>query len=476
MVAAAVAVLGSGCASLAPPYERPLSSVPDTWIDSTQDSQGRAVSTLAWNDYFTDPVLRKLIQTALDNNRDLRVALLQVEEARAAHQIQRAELFPQLNLAAQAARARVPGDLNLTGKPVTSGEYRAEVGVSSWELDLWGRVRSLNDSALQQWLATQAGAQAARTALIAQVASAYLNVRDVSERVALARRTVETRQESFRIFSRRFEVGATSKLDLTQVQMLLSQAQTLLAQLEQARAANIHALGLLIGAHPGPLPEAVPFDETMVLAELAPGLPSELLVTRPDIIAAEHRLMAAHADIGAARAAFFPRIALTGSLGTASAALDGLFASGSRAWTFAPVISLPIFDGGRRQAHLEVSEIRRDMAVAQYEKSIQTAFREVSDALSAQHWLIEQRDLQRASLVTAQERARLAQLRYDNGSSAYLEVLDAQRELLTAGQQLVQARSALLANQVSLYAALGGGAQLDPEGVAVSTALPASSR
>ncbi|MBA2077263.1 efflux transporter outer membrane subunit [Rhodanobacter sp. PCA2] len=475
-LAASILLALCGCASLAPRYEAPRLPVPDAWLDSAQGVSGHAAPVLAWNDYFTDPVLKQLIQTALDNNRDLRVALLRVEEARASYRIQRAELFPQVNAGARGTRARVPGDLNLSGSPVTSAEYRAEIGASSWELDLWGRVRNLDDSALQQWLATQAGSRAARMALIAQVADAYLGVRDVDERLALARRTVETRQETSRIFNRRFEVGAISKLDLTQVQLLLNQAQTLLAQLEQARATQVHALGLLIGAHPGPLPEAAPFDETMELAELAPGLPSELLTARPDIVAAEHRLIAAHADIGAARAAFFPRIALTGSLGTASAELDGLFSSGSRAWSFAPVISLPIFDGGRRRANLELSEVRRDIAVAEYEKSIQTAFREVSDALSARRWLTEQRDLQRTALVTARERARLAQLRYDNGSVAYLEVLDAQRELLSAEQQLVQARRALLSNQVSLYAALGGGTQSGPRSTAAPGSVSASPR
>ncbi|WP_422766094.1 efflux transporter outer membrane subunit [Pseudomonas hefeiensis] len=464
-----VVALCSGCTSLAPQYEAPPSPVPAAWLDTAQDLQGRPAPSLAWNDYFTDPLLQQLIQTALDNNRDLRVALLRVEEARAAHQIQRADLFPQVNAGAQGARARVPGDLNMSGNPVTSGEYRAEIGVSSWELDLWGRVRNLNDSALQQWLATEAGSQAAHTALVAQVADAYLGVRDLSERVALTQHTVESRQESFRIFSRRFEVGSASKLELTQVQVLLNQAQTLLAQLEQAYAAQIHALGLLIGAHPGPLPEAAPFDETLVLADLAPGLPSELLAARPDIQAAEHRLIAAHANIGAARAAFFPRIALTGNVGTVSAELDGLFSSGSRAWSFVPVVSLPIFDGGLRQANLELSEVRRHIAVAEYEKSIQTAFREVSDALSARRWLTEQRDLQRTALTIAQERARLSQLRYDSGSAPFLEVLDAQRELLSTEQQLVQARSALLSNQVALYAALGGGTQSTAQDTAAPT-------
>lgn len=477
--AATVAIVAfcAGCTSmLAPRYAAPPLPVPGTWPGVSQAQQGQHAPSLAWNAYFTDPQLQRFIQTALDNNRDLRVALLRVEEARAAYRIQRADLFPQVNAGAQGARARVPGDLNLSGSPVTSDEYRVELGVSSWELDLWGRVRNLKESALQQWLATAAGGQAARTALVAEVANAYLGLRDVVERAALAKRTVETRQESLRIFSRRLDVGSASRLEFTQVQTLLSQAQILLSQLEQAREAQVHALGLLIGADPGPLPEAPPFDETMALGELAPGLPSGLLLARPDIQAAEHRLIAAHADIGAARAAFFPRVALTGSLGSASAELDGLFAAGSRAWSFAPVVSLPIFDTGRRRASLEVAEVRRHIAVADYEKSIQVAFREVSDALSARHWLTEQRDLQRKLLATARERADLSQLRYDSGSAAYLEVLDAQRELLAAEQQLVQARRALLSNEVALYTALGGGTQIPTPVASAPDSAPASSR
>lgn len=474
---AAIAMLCAGCTSmLAPQFAAPALPVPTTWPDAPPTTRGQPAPALAWNAYFTDPQLQRFIQTALDNNRDLRVALLRVEEARAAYRIQRADLLPQVSVGGQGARARVPGDLNLSGSPVTSDEYRVELGVSSWELDLWGRVRNLKESALQQWLATEAGSQAARTALIAQVANAYLAERDLDERVALARRTVETRQDSFRIFSRRLEVGSASRLELTQVHTLLSQAQILLSQLEQARAAQTHALALLLGADPGPLPDAPPFDETVVLAELAPGLPSDLLMARPDIQAAEHRLIAAHADIGAARAAFFPRIALMGSLGSASAELDGLFSSGSRAWTFAPALSLPIFDMDRRRANLDVAEVRRHIAVADYEKTIQTAFREVSDALSARRWLTEQRDLQRELLAIARERAGLSQLRYDSGSATFLDVLDSQRELLSAEQQLVQARRALLSNEVALYTALGGGTRNAAPGATAPTPAPATSR
>ena len=456
---AALAAL-AGCASMAPPHATPPPPVPGDWLGYVAaDTSGAHAADLSWQTYFRDPVLQRLIETALANNRDLRVAALRAEEARAAFRIQRADQFPAIGIGAQGARARVPGDLNVSGASVVAGEYRAEVGLSSWELDLWGRVRSLKASALQRWLATEAGARAVELALIGQVADGYLGLRELDERVMLARRTVEAHEESYRIFGRRHDVGATSRLELTQVQTLLTQAQALLAQLELARANQLHALGQLLGAHPGPLPEAAPFDETLVLAELAPGLPSDLLASRPDIAAAEHLLRAAGADVGAARAAFFPRIALTGSWGSASAELDGLIDSGSRAWTFVPVLSLPIFDGGRRRANLALSEVRHDIRVAEYEKSVQTAFREVVDALAACRWLAEQRDVQRIALDAASERARLAQLRYDAGSATYLEVLDAQRALLAAEQQLVQARRALLSSQVALYAALGGSSQ-----------------
>lgn len=467
LLAAALA----GCVSMAPGHVTPAPPIPATWVDAGGDG-GQAAATLAWRDYFTDPQLRQLIDAALANNRDLRIAVLRTGEARAAFRIQRAEQFPPLGLAGQGARARVPGDLNASGASAVGAEYRAEVGLSSWELDLWGRVRSLKESALQQWLATEAGRQAAELALVAQVADGYLGLRALDERVALAQRTVETREESFRIYTRRYQAGSNSKLELTQVKALLTQAQALHAQLAQARATQLHALGLLVGADPGVLPAAAPFDDTMILARLSPGLPSEVLTQRPDIIAAERQLRAANANIGAARAAFFPRIALTGTFGSASAELDGLFDSGSRAWTFAPVLSLPIFDGGARRANLELSQVRRDIAVAEYEQDVQTAFREVADALSAQRWLREQLDVSQVAQDNATERARLAQLRYDNGSSTYLDVLDAQRDLLAAEQQLVQARQQLLSSQVALYAALGGGSLAAPAVAPIPAPIP----
>lgn len=459
----AIIVFCSGCASLAPEYKVPEMPIPQAWGQEAQGLQGAVASTLSWYDYFSDPRLRQLIETALDNNRDLRVAILRVEEARAVFQIQRSALFPEIRVGAQGARGRVPGDLNMSGRSVTSTEYRADVGMSNWELDLWGRVRNLNESALQQWLSTQAGSYAAQMVLISQVASGYLDVRELDERVTLARQTVETRKDSLRIFSRRFELGSASKLERTQVHLLLTQAQSLLAQLEQARASKVYALRLLVGAEPELPPITAPFNETMLLVQLAPSLSSILLTARPDILAAEHRLIAAHADIGAARAAFFPRISLTSNLGTASTSLDSLFSSGSGTWAFVPVLSLPIFDAGRLRSNLDLAEVRRDISVAEYEKTIQNAFREVADALSSRRWLSEQRDVQRLALSIATERARLAQLRYDNGSTTYLEVLDAQRDLLTSEQQLVQAKGALLSSQIALYTALGGGTKAATE-------------
>ncbi len=465
------ASLLAGCVSLAPDYQTPELPVPQEWpAGSYADSGTRAFAAdLQWQQYFTDPVLQHLIAVALDHNRDLRGAMLRVEEARAAFGIQRADRFPAIGLGAQAARARTPENLSPSGQAVVAGEYRAEVGFSNWELDLWGRIRHLETAALENWLATDAARQAVRVLLIAQVADGYLGVRELDERLDIARQTVVSRQESYRIFKRRYEVGAISRLELMQVEALLTQSQSLLAQLERQRAGQLHALAQLIGQDPGPLPSGVPFDQVHVMAELRPGLPSTLLTTRPDIIAAERQLRAAYANIGAARAAYFPRIALTSSVGLASGELNHLFDSGSKAWAFVPTLSLPIFDGGRRDANLALSQVRRDQAINQYDKAVQTAFREVWDALSTRYWLGEDLAAQRRTVAAQAERARLAQLRYDNGSAAYLEVLDAQRDLLTSRQQLVQVRRALLSSQVALYAALGGGAGAAP---AAADALP----
>lgn len=446
----------AGCASMAPPYAPPPLPVAAQYPET--DPAGAHAADIAWQAYFADARLQALIAQALASNRDIRIAALRVEAARAAYGIQRAEQFPTIALGASGSRARVPGDLSVTGRPMTSAQYQTGLNVSAWELDFWGRVRSLKDSALQTLLASDEARRAVGVALVAQVANGYLSLRELDERVALARATVDSRAESLRIFTRRFEVGSISKLDLTQVETLLSQALSLSAQLEQARAVQAHALAQLVGGPVDLTPDTRRFDDASVLQPLHAGLPSALLTQRPDLVAAEHQLRAAQANIGAARAAFFPTISLTAAYGTASAELSGLFDSGSGAWNFAPRLVLPIFDAGRIRANMDLAEVRRDVAVANYEKSVQGAFREVADALSNRRWLALQVDIGKTTLAAQSERARLAKLRYDNGAAPYLEVLDAQRDLLTVEQQLVQTRRALLSSQVSLYAALGGGA------------------
>ena len=458
------ALAAAGCMNLAPPHERPALPVPDSYAeaaaaDATPAAQPAAV---AWREYFVDDRLQRLIEQALAHNRDLRLAVLRVDEARATYGIQRADRVPTLAASFDASRSRVPGDLSGIGRPVVGNQFQLGVGFSTWEIDFWGRVRSLETVALESYLASDEARRAATLSLIAQTADAYLTLRELDERLLLARRTTETRQESLRIFRRRVELGATSRLELTQVEVLAQQAATLVSQLEQSRAAQAHALALLVGYATDLSPDGQRLDEIALWPAISPGLPSQLLTQRPDIIAAEHDLRAANANIGAARAAFFPRVALTTTLGTASAEFDDLFRSGSHAWTFAPQISLPIFDGGRRQASLTLTEVRREQAVVRYEQVIEGAFRDVSDALSAQRWLAEQVRTLRDTLQVQTERARLAKLRYDSGAARFLEVLDAERELLAAQQQLVQTRRAQLAAQVALYAALGGGSQHIP--------------
>ena len=458
-LAAATLVL-TGCASMAPPFETPALPVPAHYATPGTDT-GTPAATTGWRDYFTDPRLQALIAQALENNRDLRTTALRVQEARAAYGIQRADMLPTLGAQAGMDRSRVPADLNLTRQPLLGSQYQAGVGLASWEIDFWGRVRSLNDAALQNYLATDAARRAVTLGLIAQVAQSELALRELEERLLLAHQAIASRKESLRIFQRRVDVGSASRLNLTQVQTLLSQAEALGAQLEQARAQQANALALLVGAPVGPTPATVRLD-TLQMPPLRVGLPSDLLAQRPDIMAAEHQLRAAQAQIGAARAAFFPRVALTGSLGTASAELGGLFDSGSQAWTFSPTISVPLFNGGRLRNNLNLTEVRRDIAVANYEKTVQGAFRDVSDALVARQLLARQLAIAQDARAAQSERARLSQLRYDHGAAAFLEVLDAQRDLLVADQQVVQLRRALLSSQVSLYAALGGGALAEP--------------
>lgn len=457
---ATVATAFTGCVSLAPEYEQPPLPVPQTFPESGTPSNGAntlSAVQVGWKDYFTDPVLQGLIADALDYNKDLQLAIQRVEEARAMYGIRRADQFPTIGVEADLARARVPAQLSGYGVPVTASQYQVGIGLASWELDFWGRVANLKEAALQNYLATDAARQAVTLTLVEQVANSYLSLRELDERITLTQQTIASRKESYRIFTRRHEVGAISRLDLKQVETLWRQAEALGAQLQQERATRVNALQLLVGK-PIDLPHIdVKLDDRAVMRDLPPGLPSDLLTNRPDIVAAEFQLRGANANIGAARAEFFPKITLTGAFGTASTQLSDLFTGPSRAWNFGPSVSLPIFDMGRRESNLEVAKSQRDQAVTSYERAIQSAFRDVADALAAREWLAEQVETLRATEAAQAERARLAQLRYDHGASPFLEVLDAQRDLLAVQQQLVETRRAYLSSRVSLYAALGGG-------------------
>lgn len=452
MIAVLLPALLAGC-SFAPEHVHPALPVPETFPVSA--AEGASAADIGWHDFFRDEALRALIAEALDGNRDLRIAVGRVEESRAAYRIQGAALYPQLAGTATGTRARVPGDLSVTGTPVTGNEIYARL-TAGWEIDFWGRLRNLRDAARAQYLATEEARRAVATGLVTEVAVGYLLEREYGERIALAQQTIGTREDALRIMRRRYEIGSGSKLEMTQAQTLLAQAQTALQALEQDRDVNRNALALLVG-RPVDIPPAPLGLAGVEDTALPTGLPSGLLTRRPDIAAAEHALRAANANIGAARAAFFPNINLTGTFGTASSELDGLFQGGSRSWSFTPMISLPLFTGGRNIANLDLAEARKSIAVAEYEKTVQGAFRDVSDALVRRRQLAAQIGSMQDMLDALTERARLAQLRFDSGRSTYLEVLDAQRDLFETGQTLVRLRGAHLASGVALYAALGGG-------------------
>ncbi|NHL00277.1 efflux transporter outer membrane subunit [Rubrivivax benzoatilyticus] len=459
LAALALAALAAGCAA---PPDRGAPPVPPAAPPGVIRAADAGATVPGWREYFAEPGLQALIAQALANNRDLRIAARRVDEAAAGYGLQRADEGPTIGLQSRGIRYHTPADLSLTRQAGTAGAQSAGLGFSSWEVDLFGRLRALSDSARERWLASEAARRAVELQLVAQVADGYFGLCELDERLALARETVASRRESLRITSRRVEVGSSSRLTLLQVRTLLTQAQSLVATLERERAAQLEALALLAGARPV-LPEPLPrLDALAALAPLAPGLPATLLERRPDLVAAEAQLRASRASVAAARAAFFPQVTLTGQWGSASAELSGLFESGSRQWLFTPSIALPLWDWGLRARNLDLAEARRDIAVAQYEKSVQAAFRDVADALSARRWVDEQVLIAGDALAAQRERARLARLRWDTGSSSFLDVLDAERDLLAAQQAEVQARRGALAARVALFAALGGGTAATP--------------
>ncbi len=454
------ASLSSGCATLIPDYFRPASPAPDEFPQAEVVAGKELAYTIPWREYFTDPRLREVIAQALENNRDLRVAALNIERARAQYRIQRADLFPSISADASETAQRLPEDLTNTGRGETERQYSATLGFSAWELDFFGRIRSLNEQAIEQYLATEEARRSLQITLIGDIAQAWMTLAADRERLALAQRTYETRVQSHALTLRSFEHGTVSALDVHQSETLLETARADQARLQSVVNMDKNALALLVGA---PLREEwlpATMEETAAAVErLKAGVPSEVLLQRPDVLQAEHQLRGANANIGAARAAFFPRISLTTSGGTASGSLDNLFADGSASWTFIPQIRLPIFEAGRLRASLDVAELQRDINIATYEKTIQTAFREVADALAERATVDEQLDARRRLVEASRASLRLSEARYREGLDNYLSYLDSQRNLYTAETQLIDTRLIEAINRIMLYRVLGGGAQ-----------------
>ena len=453
----------SGCSTMAPQYERPAAPVSADWpsgpsYKTPSQATEKALADIPWQEYFVDPQLQALISQALDNNRDLRVAVLNIERSRAQYQILRSDLFPKVDATADATAQRLPKDLSGTGSADTVHEYNVGLGVSSYELDFFGRVRSLKEQALEQYLATEQAQRSVQISLVSQVAISYLSLAADQERLQLAKETLASQQSSYKLIKSRFDAGVATALDLYQAQTSVDAARVDIALYTTLVAQDQNALNLVVGAPVSVenLPSALS-EELTALQDISPGLPSEVLLNRPDILQAEHLLKGANANIGAARAAFFPRIALTTSIGSGSNELSGLFQSGSTSWLFTPQLTLPIFDAGSNRANLQVAQADRDIAVAQYEKAIQTAFREVADTLAQRGTIDDQLAAQQSLTDANAESYRLSQARYQKGVDSYLNVLDSQRSLYSSQQSLITVRLSRLANLVNLYKVLGGG-------------------
>lgn len=454
----------SGC-SLAPRYERPDLPVDASWPESArltdeQADAADAASNRPWREFFKDAVIVSLLETALANNRDLRLAMLNIEKVRAQYWIQRADLLPTINASGSASTQYLNKAVSQQGEAVISRSYQASVGFTSFELDLFGRVRSLKESALEQFFSTEEAARSARVSLVAEIVSAYLNLTAQKELLALARSTYENRKESYDLTRRMFDMGLTSQLTVNQARTIVEEARVAAAEYEVRAAQAENMLGMLLGA---PIPEGVKIAENMrdiqMLPDLPPGLPSDLMQRRPDIIAAEHQLKSMNANIGAARANFFPTISITSSIGTIAPQYHDLFSTGAGTWLFQPQAILPIFDTGRNYATLKVAEADRDMAVATYEKTIQTAFREVADALAQRANIGEQLEAQKSLVEATEATYALSRSRYEIGLDSFINVLDAQRSLFAAKQGMINTILLRESNTLNLYKALGGGWQ-----------------
>jgi multidrug efflux system outer membrane protein len=471
------AIVATGC-TMAPKYARPTAPIPAEWPTGAAYAGTRVATNapeapnLRWREFFTDEKLQQVIEAALTNNRDLRIAVLNAEKARAMYGIQRAELLPTVNATGNATKQRIPANVEGFPEPMTIENYGVNLGVASWEIDFFGRIRSLKDEALENYLATDQARRSAQILLVSSVANAYMTQAADRENLKLAENTYDAQKSSYDLIKRRYDLGLAPELDLYRAQTQVDTARGDVARFKQLVALDENALNLLLGS-PAPS-ELLPAELGQVIPpkEISAGVSSEALLRRPDVLQAEDLLKAANADIGAARAAFFPQISLTAAIGTASSDLAGLFKSGSGAWSYAPQIVMPIFDARTWSAH-KAAKVQREIAVTQYEKAIQSAFREVADALAVRDTVDQQVSAQQSLVHAVMETYRLSNSRYDKGIDSYLGVLDAQRSLFAAQQALVSLRLAKLANQVTLYAVLGGGWEIEKD--PISTAMTAAS-
>ena len=454
-------LLFAGCVSMAPRYERPDAPVAEAWPESDAYAgvnENAPTSLPAWDAFFADDKLRSVVALALENNRDLRTAALNVERAKQLYRVQRADSLPEVVASSQGNISHLPASVSASGSDIDTRYYTATIGITAFEIDLFGRLRSLNRNALESYFATEAARNAAQISLIAETASAYLTYSGDLALLKLAQQTLDSQEQSFELTQRRFEAGASSELDVHRASIIVESARADVARFTALAAQDENALTLLIGA---PLPDALkpaPFESIAFgIDDLNPSFPSETLLARPDIEQAEHQLRAANANIGAARAAFFPRITIAGASGEADPRFENLLQNAGETWSITPRVDLPIFQGGARLANLGVSKADRDIAVAAYERAIQSAFREVADAL-ATRGTIEDELAARESLASSAESAfTISEARYRQGVDDYLSLLDSQRELYSAQQALVSTRVARAVNFVDLYRAMGGG-------------------
>ncbi len=449
----ALAFLTGGC-SLIPQLDPVASPVANNFPGK---SAGVVSADIAWQKFFTDPRLRKLVEISLANNRDLRIAALNVEQSRAQYAISRGDLFPAIGIASNAQRQRGLGPPGSSGGNIESSSYAVSVGLVSYELDLFGKIRSMNTVALETYFATDEARVGAQIALVAEVANQYLTERALREQLALSQQTYDGMNVAYGIMKQRFDAGTVSELDLASMEVQRQTAKADLATFQQRITEINNSLVFLAGgALPANLPNGRTLDQALV-AEVRAGVPSDLLYRRPDIREAEHQLRAANANIGAARATMFPSITLTASSGTASHSLNQLFASGTGSWLFSPQVNIPIFQGGQGLAYIKAAEAGKKISIATYEKAIQTGFREVADSLAARSGLAERITATESLVAAQQKRTDLATARYTKGVDSYFEVLTATLDLYTARQSLIRLRLARSINSVNLYKALGGG-------------------